>query len=481
MVCSVGAQTRTTQLKATAETVELAIATSPSLIHWKVQRGAKSPEISCIIRKIRWTPLLKASGPMPAIGQTVLRRDFEGLSWRGEADFYKVYAGLSSVNMKPVGAGTFAVTLAPADTLNTLIISALGKPIYWRVDAVRRDRFGFEAVTLGTVWKVSVLPQGAPEFLAISANAEVTVGVRSQVGPLETTHSLEGTLICKPVSGSIPPGMSVVTQGNAVNVSGAPSRAGHYQAMLQLSLSGSKTTVVGESLLLDITVATLEKAAGTFDGWCENSSFGEGIAALSITQQGHITGKLSMRGTNYTFEAACFDNLTNGYDTIQTDAIKRGSKIVFPIRLSVSMDGRVIASLADEPSANLALFRNNWKDQGMAEIAEQVAGIYPITLPSRSEKQATASGESAKMTVYPNGTFRVTGNHSDGSSFSSSGNLLYVPENETSPARILAVIYGTPSFSPSVFHGIFGIMEIARATEPGGPNTLVEVIPLSGW
>ncbi len=482
ILCMAGSQTHDLTFTRTAQNVSLAIPAGPQRIQWLVQRGAKSPEVTGIIRNIRWTPLAEASEPVPANGQTILRRNFAGLAWSGECDYYKAYAGLTPSTMKPVGTGVFVNMPIPAAALEALTAEAFGNPIYWRIDAVRCDTFGVEAVMRGSVWKVAVLPQGVPEFEAGRfANAELTVGVQCDVGPLVVDRGLEGLMACRIDTGALPPGLRLSLQSGAVGVSGVPTRAGHYQAMLQLTLRNNTKTVRGTSLLLDIVVTALENAAGDFDGWADGSLYGEGSARLSVTPLGHITGKLSMRGTNYTFKASNFSAMTNGCCTVKT-AASHGAKTAIPIQFSIDKSGAVTAGFVDEPEAELVFVRNDWKAFGMAEVLNQVAGVYPIEVPEITPTRAVSSGGGlVTLAVSSDGAVRLTGMLPGGTPVLSSGTLLLVQRRETPSDRFVVVVYGTFPGTRSLCRSIFGVFEIIAGANAGERNLLMEVIPLRVW
>ncbi len=482
ILCMAGSQTHDLTFTRTAQNVSLAIPAGPQRIQWLVQRGAKSPEVTGIIRNIRWTPLAEASEPVPANGQTILRRNFAGLAWSGECDYYKAYAGLTPSAMKPVGTGVFVNVPIPAAALEALTAEAFGNPIYWRIDAVRCDTFGVEAVKRGSVWKVAVLPQGVPEFEAGRfANAELTVGVQCDVGPLVVDRGLEGQMACRVDTGALPPGLRLSVQSGAVGVSGVPTRAGHYQAMLQLTLRSNTKTVRGTSLLLDIVVTALENAAGDFDGWADGSIYGEGSARLSVTPLGHITGKLSMRGTNYTFKASNFNAMTNGCCTVKTVA-SHGAKTAIPIQFSIDKSGAVTAGFVDEPEAELVFVRNSWKASGRAEVLNQVAGVYPVEVPEITSTRSVSSGGGlVTLAVSSDGAVRLTGMLPGGTPVLSSGTLLLVQRRETPPDRFVVVVYGTFPGTRSLYRSIFGVFEIIVGANAGERNLLTEVIPLRVW
>lgn len=470
LACSVGWLKRLVKQTAGATAAAVAVPYGAQNVSWKVTRGARSPETRAIVRNLRWTPLESAADPAPANGGTVLQRAFSSLAWGGDADQYRVYAGQSPSSLKRVAET--ACTSVPSTAVDALVAAARGMPFYWRVDAVRLDSAGVEALRTGPVWNLTVLPSGAPELPAgASLSGAFTVGVRVDSGALPIDCGLAGNLTCKTVTGSIPPGLKISVADGALRLTGIPTRPGSYPATVQLTLRNGTKTVWGSALRLDLTVSALDRAAGTFDGWAENSLYGEGLAKLTVTAQGRISGKLTLRGTNYTFRADCFDGASNGWLTVGTVA-RNGSKAALTLRLAVTREGAVAGAFTDEPQADLALVRNRWKEPGMTAVLEQVDGTYAVALPD---------GGAATLTLTRCGTACVEGRTAENKPYTSSAALLHIPGDTTSPDRCFVVMCAITSSSRGPASGIFGLLEVVLAPEANQPNSLAEVIPLRGW
>ncbi len=469
IICSVGSKTRCVKSSERSETITVAVPAGRQKVRWTVSRGAHSPEVSGILRQVAWNPLAAAAEPGPRDGLVTVERLFGGLSWSGDADFFRVYAGRSAISLKPVGAGTYAGRSVPPEDMQPLVAEAVGRSLYWRVDVVRRDVFGGEAVRVGSVWSFAVVPQNAPEFLSgAAAAAELVVGVRNTVGPFAFGCGLDGTVGCEVASGSLPPGLKVSVGDGAVSLSGVPLQAGRYVCVLHLSLKRhSWNKVSGTSLTLDLSVVPLGLAAGVFNGWLDGSRFGSGTAEMSVNGFGKVTGKFSLLGTNYTFTADSYDGTTNGCCVLRAVAM-HGARAALPVVIAVDqLEGCVSAALPDDPAAGFALFRDSWKLSGMGALLSRCEGSYPI---------AWGEGNSATLTVRPNGKVLLAGNVS-GMSFASAGTLLWLSGDISSDDRCLALIYAAPQ-AFGRFNGVFGVVEIVPDPDGLEPNAIIEVLPL---
>ncbi len=481
LTCAVGSGARSIKKSGAAESVSVAIPSGVNNVSWVLKRGSGSPEVSAIIRNILWTPLEKASAPLPGSGSVLPQRLFSGVSWSGMADSYRVYAGRSSKALKPIGTGVYAGTGVPADAFKELIALAAGAPLYWRVDAVLHDSFGVEAVNPGTVWNVAVLPQGAPEFeSALTHVASFKVGVFGELTPLAFLNGIPGTMKCELAAGTLPPGMSLQIRGGAVVVTGVPSKQGRYQASVKLSVKPiMQATVPGTTRMLDLTVTELGAAAGTFDGWLTSGSHGEGTVKMSVTSKGQITGKFTPSGKTYTFVAPSYGGQSNDCCLVQLD-VKQGVSDSFPVAVAIGTDGQVSAVVNDEPEANLSLYRNRWLDPGADAFILPYAGEYHVALPA-SGVFPDAGGEIAfTITSRSRESVSVIGTTANGKRFVSSGTLLNVPGEEAQPDSLFLVVYVTPT-AATERKGLFGVLEITH--DPAGvePNGVAEIVPLNWW
>ncbi len=456
LTCMVGLKTLATN-KTDGGTADssVAVPAGSQTVKWTVTRGKNSGEAVGIIRDVFWTPLGKASTPVPENGQVLMRRNFTGLSWNSTSDFCRVYAGLSATALKPVGNGIYDAGNVPATDLDAILDLAAGKTVFWRVDTVMRDAGGNEAVNPGVVGSFTALAEGAPEFsIYTPIPVTLTAGVWYDLGPFVIVNVSSGTLSCAVRSGTLAPGMKIAARGSDLYVTGVPSKAGRYQTVVQVSRKTGTLTAPGTTLALDLTVFALDRlATGTFNGWVENSVYGSGTASMTVTGTGNISGKLFVGATNYTFTSASYSGETN--DGFYVEAVaKSGTKPAFPVSIKIGRNGQAVASFSDEPSAVFALLRNNWKEPDMLAVATNYAGYYTATLPGESEY---GSGY-LTFTVDKLGGVKTAGKLADGTAVSLSG-VLIMDEN----GRVFAVLYTSPTAYKS--GSLFGLAEFYKAAE----------------
>jgi hypothetical protein len=203
-------------------------------------------------------------------------------------------------------------------------------------------------------------------------------------------------------------------------------------------------------------------AQGTFAGACALRGGAEpGTAQMTVTAQGRVAGRLSAAGTNYTFSAASY---TNGLP-LRFTAVAAGGQAKMPLTVIVTHPetvpeapaglGRVEGWLdgSEETRADVLLYRNVWKDAGMAAVATNYTGYYTSSLPGTDDY---GSGYLA-LTVDKVGGVKSAGKLADGTVVSQSGSLL-LDENQ----RVFAVLHS----APAAYKGgcLFGALQFYKAS-----------------
>ena len=218
-----------------------------------------------------------------------------------------------------------------------------GGTYYWRVDAVMPYEEGTgELVATNAVWSFMTLAEGAPtlKFMegAVDAYGDPAVapeepgqpwqmalvqGVSASVNLAVDEAGTNGTEDAKftyaLVSGELPTGLKVSSAGK---ISGVPSKAGDFVAVIQLTKSvttgtGKKavtTATPGATLALKFTVEPLNLASGSFNGLVTTedprvtADLPDGLAAhsfgainVTVAETGAISAKVSLGGKSYTF------------------------------------------------------------------------------------------------------------------------------------------------------------------------------------
>jgi hypothetical protein len=206
-------------------------------------------------------------------------------------------------------------------------------------------------------------------------------------------------------------------------------------------------------------------AQGTFNGYAE----GGGLASMSVTAAGKITGKITVGGTNYTFAAPSYtryDDYAGAY-WIETQA--KSGKAVMPLEISVCQPSGldvwlgyyVPENVAAAESENawllngreggvpLLMWRDVWKEA--PDVAALFSGYYTVALPGNSEY---GSGY-LTLTVDKAGKVKVGGKLADGTAVSMSGTLLI-----NGSGSVYTALYAAPAtYKGGMLYGPVGFVK----------------------
>jgi len=216
-------------------------------------------------------------------------------------------------------------------------------------------------------------------------------------------------------------------------------------------------------------------AVGTFNGPCAMRSGSEpGVAVMTVSQLGKITGRLSSAGSNYAFSAVSY---TNGFTVVATATGTVGRAKV-PLVVTVSHPegtsggpaslGEAQCGLDASQADNrpiVVMYRNVWKDADMTAVATNYAGYYTATLPGDGEY---GSGY-LTFTVDKAGGVKTAGKLADGTAVSQSATLIL-----DEAGTVWMELYT----SPTAYKGgcLFGSVEFLK--ESG--SSPMSVSPLEG-
>ncbi len=324
-----------------------------------------------------------------------------------------------------------------------------------------------------------------PPELANPGPQQAMVGVLFGL-PLEVTSD---SLPKVSVSG-LPAGLRF--DATAMAITGAPSVATAAKTVTITAKNVNPTTVTET---FEITVAALPTWAwGAFNGWCLHGSLGEGTISLDVTSKGQISGKLSVAGTNYSFKAASYLRIDeDGALWLFAEAVAGKGRV--PLMLKVYRtpppapqvgktaegftppDGLSMVEgwfgEGGEAPADIVMYRNVWKEEGLSAVIAEYVGYYTATLPVEAgvgtralgdesvvEKLAAASDVPAgsaylTLTVQSAGTVKVGGRLADGTNVSLSGALVL-----DDLGRLWTAVYS----APSTYKGgiLFGLVEFVK-------------------
>ena len=224
-------------------------------------------------------------------------------------------------------------------------------------------------------------------------------------------------------------------------IEGVPTRAGIFD--VEMSAPGAT------SQRFTLTVAALPVwAQGTFNGAMDGET--KGLATLSVTAAGKVTGKVVMAGISYTFSAASYAAGGNIGDGLVIQTTAKAGQTVLPLKLLLSRVtasqtlGVVFGTIGGQ--SQLLLYRDVWKDEA-AKLTPFI-GYYTATLPCKGE---CGSGYLA-FNVDRSGKVKTAGKLADGTAVSQSGTLIF-----DATGVVFTVVYT----APSAYKGgcLFGLAE----------------------
>ena len=301
------------------------------------------------------------------------------------------------------------------------------------VRALAEDRQGERTET---VWNVVVTDSVLPPEL------DMTVGQAFGLA-LPAAFSAVGGITVK----NLPPGLKY--NASARVIEGVPTKPGTYSVVI------SATGVTPQTLTF--TVGALPTwAQGAFNGYIQ----GGGLATMTVTALGKISGKLVMAGTNYTFSAKSFAAEGDEDVGFKIEAVAKASRASYAFGLLLApasggsglscAQGALLIPFPPDPDIfgmrPITLWRDAWKSEAAA-LAPYI-GYYTATLPGGD---ACGSGY-LTFTVDKAGKVKVGGRLADGTAVSLGGTLLL-----DEAGRVFAAVYT----SPAAYKGgcLFGLAE----------------------
>ena len=339
-----------------------------------------------------------------------------------------VFVGWAGLEGMPVGA----------ERLSPLAVAPLSDTVYTARFRAKSD---------------CLLPEigiEAPTECMVGVAYSAVVDVNDEALPVKfTAASLPAGLKLDPVTGVI---------------SGVPSKAGTFN--VTVGATGTAGAAEPQTYAFDVS-ALPAWAQGTFDGVAHVSLFNSetetefpGTATMSVTALGGVAGKIVCGGTNYSFTAASYAQMAEGFDALGFYADAKAGKVSVPLSVSVqplaasfdeydltvSLGGADGISEGTNATSEVHLRRNVWKDKGLTAVATNYTGYYTATLPGG---EGYGSGYLA-FTVDKAGGVKTAGKLADGTAVSLSGSLI-MDEGGT----MLVILYTVPTaYKGGCFYGI---------------------------
>ena len=200
--------------------------------------------------------------------------------------------------------------------------------------------------------------------------------------------------------------------------------------------------------LREMTFAPLPaETLGTFNGWAtvtNGAHVAHGLATMTVSKAGKITGKLTLPGKVFSFSAPGYGTLADGALMVTNGlsaTFKKEPPI--PLTLCVTTNAPGVASLTSADGAVTAhLNRNGWSDKTLTpergaalrlalnnpagSLSKAPAGYYTLHLPATDEaaEVGLAGTGYLTLTLDRKGKTKIAGRLADGTSVSMSGVLM---------------------------------------------------------
>ena len=201
-------------------------------------------------------------------------------------------------------------------------------------------------------------------------------------------------------------------------IAGVPTKAGVF------TVTVSAPGATPQSFTIDVT-ALPAWAQGVFNGTVE----GGGVATMTVTALGKVTGKIALTGTNYAFSAASYAAGGSEAEGFEIATAAKAGKAALPLTLRVRQAtapqtlGAASGLLGAE--SPVALYRDAWKDAA-AKLAPLI-GYYTATLPGDDEQYGSGY---LTFTVDKAGKVKAGGKLADGTAVSLGGTLILDEEGQ---------------------------------------------------
>ena len=376
----------------------------------------------------------------------------------GITNSYTVFTGateklLAQVADLPVGSTSYDM---PSGTAPGALV--------WRVGIDVRDLNGTGITLNGAAQKIEVVGASAPSFAinggditnpdwtldtdAAQLTVSTYIGLRTAFGPFLVTPNAT----VKVKSGSLPSGMSLANEGGAWWVKGVPSKVATGGRVVLQAMDGKSG---GTTFALNYTILPLPREAyGNFSGtgaYYESMvRYGYGLASMTVSAAGKISGKVVVQSLTYSFSATGYDALV-GDEFVITNATAKYKKEIVPLTLKVNsvLPGTAEIGLVTFPGVTGLLYRDGWSDSSLAPEREDAlrlalnydsgvlskapGGYYTIAMPlTGGDDGGTGLNGTGylTLTVDKKGKVKTSGKLADGTSVSMSS-MLMMPNTTT--------------------------------------------------
>lgn len=299
------------------------------------------------------------------------------------------------------------------------------------------------------------------------ASVSLAVGGIGQVATRVSTNvvrcgvSTNWTVVAKALSGTtvaasgLPSGLKLVKtlvdkelKEYSYEVAGAPTSVSKIDSKTMLpkpTVSTIKVTTLGKSSVSYKIAFVIEAlpswAYGTFNGFAaaDENGKGVGVATMTVSSSGTISGKFGLFGTNWTYSVKGYSGFVNAKDPAKMkfsfEGVAKYSKFTHPFAVEV-VPGTCNCSVADGEGDDFAfrMYRRVWSDKP-ALASPKMAKTY---------LEALGYDNKLALTVSSSGAATFAGKLNDGTPASSSSTVFV---DEKGFYKVYLVIPATKKFS----------------------------------
>lgn len=513
----------------------------------------------------RWVPFAKFAAYEPFSKSVYQPGTLTNLTWTVPEElmdiplYYRVRHGLSAKSMTEELGWTESATIEiPAD-----MTADAAKAHYWTLDfAIGPNKYVADPSVLawtagGSTWEFATAVEGAvttdialvdaygndyydDEGNVMMETVRLVQGVAAsfEIGPAGSTEATVSTK-SRVYSGALPPGLSLDGAAGKGIVSGVPTKAGTYTAVLQTATGTAKNPVWASTITLRIEVEPIASGAGTFFGMLaedghaiDRSAPSVGSISLTSTAAGKLSAKVAIAGLSYTFTGNGFSEVVSAEDdeegmTRTLRAVlsckKTYSKVSHTSVMEVTMLDAGVAESTQGPAATVELvmnvpdaaqktatedvvytadlYRSNVADAECLAALDAFKGYYTLALvpDGVDEDEGLPLGNGfLGVKVGAKGAVTITGRRADGQAVSASATAAIVGDPSDPSACILRVPFAT-STSTACLGGVLELVwgedtpyvDSSASTviwgRDGSGSTedasgfLLNVVPVGGW
>ena len=420
----------------------------------------------------KWVPFSSVKTVFPR-DMAVVDASIPALAWTapvglaGEEVWYRVQASAKGTDPATFTAILTNMTTDTSCEMPEGLLRA-GRQFWWRVDyayigAEKEEPEQEDWMEGPSVWTFRTAAAGAavtvPSALAVDVNGTSVAALLAKGEPVEAVQGARvdfslaaesGTAVKSSsiVAGELPPGVKLTSAGR---VYGIPKSAGDYSALVQVN--------GGTTLALDVHVAALESAAGSFCGVLQgdgpaDGTFGRiGVLSFTCSEAGVFSAKAKVGNVVHAFSGSGYEEVIDRDDsaagqTMQLKATLQEAVSIGGLDFANVLEVTVGSGSPDNPvalgqSAGSARLVVNIDDNGTAREVEYrcelvrrnadselfvsamapFVGYYTMTLVPYGATAAAGlpcgNGPMA-ITVSRDGSVKASGVLPDKTSFSSS-------------------------------------------------------------